>query len=94
MSQASDFKALADQAKTYEMIGRSGAVYVIFYFPADRSVTAARRLPTGTRASARFEFGDVKSALDDCGVDDLEGTTYQKGAVLIDLLENVWTDQR
>lgn len=87
MSQASDFNALVDQAKIYEMIGRSGATYVIFYFPADQSVTAARRVPTGTRASARLEFGDVKPALDDCGVDDVEGTTYQKGAELIRRLE-------
>ena len=88
MSQASDFKALADQAKVYEVTGRSGAVYVIFQFP-DQSVTAARRLPTDTRASARLLFGNVSPALDDCGVDDFEGTTYQKGAELIRRLESM-----
>lgn len=41
MSLASDFREAAKQATIYEVIGQSGASYVIFWFP-DNSVCAAR----------------------------------------------------
>jgi len=87
MSSASDFKNAADTATIYEVTGNSGAVYVIFWFP-DQSVCAARRLPAGnTRASARLEFQDTKPCLDDCGVAEFQGTTYQKGRELLRRIE-------
>jgi hypothetical protein len=86
MSSASNFKALADSSIIYEVIGNSGAVYVIFWFP-DGSVCAARRLPSNNNASARLEFQATKPCLDDCSVIDVEGTTYQKGQELIRRIE-------
>lgn len=88
MSQASDFREMAREAKNYEVTGRSGAVYVIFWFP-DGSVTAARQLPAaGADASARLEFQVTKPCLDDCGVNDFDGTTYQKGTELLRRIES------
>lgn len=89
MSKASDFAEQAKEAtKIYELIGKSGAVYLFFWF-ADGSVTAARRQPTTNRyASAEYLFAkDVKGALDDCGLKDFDGTTYQKGAELLKRLK-------
>jgi hypothetical protein len=90
MSQASDF---ADQAKKataiYELIGESGAIYIFYWF-ADNSVTMARRQVSDTnRVSAEYLFGkNVIKALDDCGVADFDGTTYQKGAELLKRLQS------
>ena len=87
MSQASDVKEMASDATIYEVTGESGAVYVIFWFP-DGSVCAARRLPSpSNQASARLEFLETKECLDDCGVGDFEGTTYQKGRELLKRIE-------
>lgn len=83
MSSASDFKDMAQEATIYEVTGQSGAVYVIFWFP-DGSVCAARHLPAnGVRASARLEFQATKPCLNDCGMADVQGTTYQKGTELL-----------
>lgn len=88
MSHASDVKDLAADATIYEVTGMSGALYVIFWFP-DGSVCAARRLPSpNNRASARLEFLETKEVLDDCGVADFEGSTYQKGRELLRRIEN------
>lgn len=88
MSQASDFRTLAQAAKTYDVLGESGANYLIFWFP-DGSVCAARRLPSGNKAAARLAFdgASVKACLDDCGVADFAGTTYQKGTELLKRIE-------
>ena len=89
MSQASDLGEIAKTAKAvYELIGASGASYVIFWFP-DHSVIAARRLPSpNNQASAHFTFGvNTKDVLDDCGMSDFEGTTYQKGRELLKRIE-------
>jgi len=87
MSSASDFKKMANAATVYEVTGKSGAVYVFFWF-LDFSVCAARRLPAeNARASARLEFQDTKPCLDDCGLEDFEGTTYQKGRELLRRIE-------
>lgn len=88
MSQASDFREMARDGTCYEVTGQSGAVYVIFWFP-DHSVCAARRLPApNVRASARLEFLETKACLDDCGMADFEGTTYQKGRELLRRIES------
>jgi hypothetical protein len=88
MSAASEFKQAAQTAKIYEVTGKSGAVYIFFWF-ADHSVCAARRLPAGNaKASARLEFRDTKTCLDDCGMAAFEGTTYQKGRELLKRLES------
>lgn len=87
MSTASNFKEKAQAAKAiYEVLGRSGASYIIFWFD-DGSVCAAQKAPSGNRAGACIEFSATKPALDDCGVADFEGTTYQKGAELLRRLE-------
>jgi hypothetical protein len=82
MSQASDFREAAQAVTIYEVMGQSGASYVIFWFD-DGSVCAARKLPTNNAAAARLEFGSVKPCLDDCGTSDFPGSTYQKGAELL-----------
>ena len=82
MSSASDFRNMAQTARIYEVLGQSGASYVIFWFD-DGSVCAARKLPSGNKAAARLEFGATKPCLNDCGVEDFPGTTYQKGAELL-----------
>lgn len=90
MSQASDFAEKAKNAiEIYELIGTSGASYIFFWF-ADRSITVARRKPTDNHgASAEYQFGyKVKTALDDCGLNDFDGTTYQKGSELLKRLKN------
>jgi hypothetical protein len=86
MSSASDFRTMARSATAYEVLGQSGASYVIFWFD-DGSVCAARKLPSGNIAAARLEFGETKSCLDDCGVAGFSGTTYQKGTELLKRLE-------
>jgi hypothetical protein len=87
MSSGSDFKEKARQAKAiYEMVGASGASYVIFWFK-DRSVCAAKRAATDNRSAASLDFQvSTTHCLDDCGVSDFEGTTYQKGAELLSRL--------
>jgi len=85
MSAASDFRTLA-QSAAYEVLGQSGTSYVIFWFN-DGSVCAARKLPSGNKVAAHLEFGMTKPCLDDCGVADFAGTTYQKGAELLKRLE-------
>jgi hypothetical protein len=83
MSMASDFKDATRSARAiYEVVGQSGVSYVIFWFDDD-SVCAAQKLPTDNKAAARLEFGTTKPCLDDCGVDDFSGTTYQKGTELL-----------
>jgi hypothetical protein len=85
---ASDFKEIARSARAiYEAVGASGASYVIFWFD-DGSVCAGQRLPSGNKAAGRLEFGETKHCLDDCGVDDFPGTTYQKGWELLRRLED------
>ena len=87
MSLASDFRSMAHNASAnYEVVGNSGASYVIFWFK-DASVCAARKLPSGNQAAARLEFAETKPCLDDCGVSDIEGTTYQKGQMLLKRLQ-------
>jgi hypothetical protein len=86
MSLASDFRETARAATIYEVMGQSGASYVIFWFN-DGSVCVARKLPTDNAAMARLEFGAVKPCLDDCGTADFPGSTYQKGAELLRRLE-------
>lgn len=89
MSQASNFADQAKQAtEIYELIGESGATYIFFWF-ADNSITAARRKPTSNNyASAEYLFGkNVKAALDDCGLSNFDGTTYQKGSELLKRLK-------
>ena len=81
MSQASDLKALAN-GEIYEVMGKSGASYVIFFF-RDASVCALRKKSTSSAAAAQLEFTNAKSCLDDCGMEELEGTTYQKGRELL-----------
>lgn len=90
MSQASTLAEQAKQATNiYELIGNSGATYIFFWF-VDGSVTVARRKPTNNKgASAEYQFAkNVKAALDDCGLQDFEGTTYQKGAELLRRLKS------
>lgn len=84
MSQASEIAAQAKGAtEIYEIIGESGATYIFFWFP-DNSVTVARRKHAGGSVAATYEFGkNVKGALDDCGMGDVDGTTYQKGRELL-----------
>lgn len=81
MSYASDFKTLARSSTAYEVMGASGTSYVLFWFN-DGSVCAARKLPSGNKAVARLVFGDTKPCLNDCGMVDSPGTTYQKGTEL------------
>lgn len=88
MSSASDFRTKVQAATVYEVLGKSGASYLVFWF-RDGSVCAARKLPSGNRAAARLEFGETKPCLDDCGVADFAGTTYQKGTELLRRLERV-----
>ena len=90
MSHASEFGDAAKQAKAiYEVVGKSGASYVFFWF-SDHSIIASRRLPSQNNlASARFVFGDnTMDALNDCGMTDTEGTTYQKGRALLKRLQS------
>lgn len=85
MSQASEFNDAANQARDmYEVIGESGATYIFFWFPDD-SVTAARRQAAdASQVAATYVFGkNTKAALDDCGMANFEGTTYQKGRELL-----------
>lgn len=87
MSAASNFREKAQTAKAiYKVLGQSGASYIIFWFD-DGSVCTARPVPSGNLAAARLEFGATKPILDDCGVADFEGTTYQKGTELLKRLE-------
>ena len=87
MSTASDFREKARSARAvYEVLGQSGASYLIFWFD-DGSVCAARKVPSNNRAGARLEFSSTKPILDDCGVADFEGSTYQKGTELLKRLE-------
>lgn len=88
MSEASEFKQAARNATIYEVTGQSGAVYIFFWF-ADHSVCAARRLSAeNAKASARLEFRDTKTCLDDCGMAAFEGMTYQKGRELLKRIED------
>jgi hypothetical protein len=83
MSTASDFKEIARSATAiHEVMGRSGASYVIFWFD-DGSVCAAQKLPSGRSAVACLVFSETKRCLDDCGVDDFSGNTYRKGWELL-----------
>jgi len=86
MSLASDFRNQAQAATVYEVLGESGATYLFFWFK-DGSVCAARKHPSSTSASARWEFGATKPCLDDCGLENYPGTTYQKGAELLRRLQ-------
>ena len=86
MSLASDFRNQAQAATIYEVLGESGASYQFFWFK-DGSVCAARKQPSGNVASAHWEFGATKPCLDDCGLEDYAGTTYQKGAELLRRIE-------
>jgi hypothetical protein len=88
MSTSSDFKKKARQAKEiYELIGESGASYTVFWFE-DGSVCGAKKIATEKRAAAKLDFGiSTKGCLDDCGMADFEGTTYQKGAELLARLQ-------
>ena len=86
MSLASDFRSQAQAATIYQVVGKSGATYIFYWF-RDGSVCAARKLRSGNRASACWEFGATKPCLDDCGLDDFSGTTYQKGTELLRRLE-------
>jgi hypothetical protein len=84
---ASDFKEAARSAAAmYEVVGQSGASYVIFWFD-DGSVCTAQKRPTDNKAAARLEFGATKPCLDDCGVDDFTGSTYQKSSELLKRIE-------
>jgi hypothetical protein len=82
MSLASEFREAAQAATIYEVMGQSGASYVIFWFD-DSSVCAARKLPTDNKAVARLEFGETKICLKDCGIAYVGQTTYQMGAELL-----------
>lgn len=84
MSQSSDFRELGRGATAiYEMVGDSGATYIFFWFE-DHSICALKRLYEPTSGvAARWEFGAIKPGLDDCGLTDFEGTTYQKGRELL-----------
>ena len=82
MSGASDFRTAARSATIRQVIGQSGSTYIIFWFP-DGSVCAAKKLASEDRASAQLEFVATKPCLNDCGVSDYEGTTYQKGTELL-----------
>lgn len=82
MSSASDFRTMTRGVTAYEVLGQSGASYLVFWF-GDGSVIAARKLPSGNKAVARLEFGATKPCLDDSGVADFPGTTYQKGTELL-----------
>jgi hypothetical protein len=82
MSLASEFRTTARTATIYEILGQSGASYVIFWF-GDSSVCAARKLPTNNTAVARLEFGETKVCLKDCGIVDTGQTTYQMGTELL-----------
>jgi hypothetical protein len=87
MSAASSFREKAQTAKAiYKVLGQSGASYIIFWFD-DGSVCTANEVPSGNLAAARLKFGAVKPVLDDCGVADFEGATYQKGMELLRRLE-------
>jgi hypothetical protein len=88
MSLASDFKEAARSAEAIcDIVGQSGSTCVIFWLD-DGSVCAAQKLPTNNGAAARLEFGATKPCLDDCGVDDFPGTTYQKGTELLQRIED------
>jgi len=87
MSLASDFKETARSAEAiYEVVAQSGSI--IFWFD-DGSVCAAQRLPSGNKAAACLEFGTTKPRLNDCGVDDFSGATYQKGSELLRRIEDL-----
>ena len=90
MSQASKFGEQAKNANAiYEMVGNSGASYIFFWF-SDGSIIAARRLPADQgQAAAQFVFGkNTKKALDDCGLSNFNGTTYQKGQELLKRIQD------
>lgn len=74
-------------ATIYEIIGKSGTTYAVFWFK-DGSVIAARKSPSGNMASARWAFGQTKPCLNDCRVADFAGTTYQKGKEVLRRLQN------
>ncbi|MEI7988574.1 MAG: hypothetical protein WCI88_06015 [Chloroflexota bacterium] len=78
MSAASDFWNTAQKATVYEVIGKSGVTYVIFWF-FDGSVCAAHRVTSKNKASARWEFGPIEQCLKDCGMADVVGNN-EKGA--------------
>jgi hypothetical protein len=85
MSQSSEFEDKAKNAiAVVESLGHSGNSYVFFFFD-DNSVTAAKRVKAiSQHVSAQLNFNiKVKEALDDCGVSDFDGTTYQKGRELL-----------
>jgi hypothetical protein len=90
MSQASNFAEQAKNARAiYEVIGDSGSTYIFYWF-GDSSITVARRQATRNQiASAEFLMGkNVRRALDDCGLHDFDGTTYQKGTELLKRIHN------
>lgn len=85
MSQSSDFEEQARKAiAIVEAIGNSGKSYVFFFFD-DNSVTAAQKMAaTSFSVAAQLNFAiRVNTALNDCGVSDFDGTTYQKGRELL-----------
>ncbi len=87
MSLASDFRKTAQDATAiYEVIGQSGASYVISWF-VDGSVCAAQKIPTDNFAGARLHFGETKKCLKDCGIVEQGQTTYQMGKQLLAKLE-------
>lgn len=89
MSQSSQFESAAKEARAvYEMMGTSGKSYVFFFF-ADGSITAAKKVSSTNRAAARLDFDkvNVKAALRDCLLETVDGNTYQKGQALLKELE-------
>lgn len=88
MSQAlaPQLRDLGKMGTVYEVIGQSGTTYMFFWF-GDGSVCAARKEPAGNRAAAQWVFVEAKPSLDDCGVADFAGNTYQKGIELRKRLE-------
>jgi hypothetical protein len=86
MSSASELRTLLETATIYEVVGYSDRNYLIFWFK-DGSVCAARKRRSDSKAAARIELGVTKAFLDDCGVAEFRGTTYQKGTELLRQLQ-------
>lgn len=87
MSSRSEFKDNARQAKViYELIDESESIYFVFWFN-DGFVCAAKKTSTSNKAAASLDFQvSTKDCLNDCGVGNFEGTTYQKGAEFLERL--------
>ncbi len=86
MSTATEFWNTAQKATVYEVIGKSGMTYIVFWF-FDGSVCAAHKVSSKNKASARWEFGPLEPCLKDCGLTDVVGNTQKKAWELLSKLQ-------